>query len=70
MRVLSASWDGEEDLTKIKFSEEFKTANWIVKADVLKDLIGMLDHQYHTLIQQHFDLRDDYKFDIPHPADI
>ena len=39
MRVLSVSWDAERDITKLKFNAEFLASNWVVRADVIQDLL-------------------------------
>jgi hypothetical protein len=50
MRVLSASWDNQADITKITFNEDFKNSDWLVKLDVLSDLIISLEDKYNKII--------------------
>jgi hypothetical protein len=50
MRVLSVSWDGERDITKLKFNNEFLSSDWTVRADVLKDLIVDLTNMYESML--------------------
>jgi hypothetical protein len=50
MKVLSVSWDYRIDDTKITFSDDFIASDFIIKADVLKDCIGMLTEQYNMAI--------------------
>jgi hypothetical protein len=50
MRVLSVSWNGNSDITKVKFTEEFLEDNWIIKADILKDLIHIFQKQYDEIL--------------------
>jgi len=50
MRVLSVTWSGNQDITKIKFSDDFLSSNWTVKTDVLKDMIEELSYMYNGLL--------------------
>ena len=50
MRVLSVTWNGNQDITKIKFSDDFLSSNWTVKTDVLKDMIEELSCMYNGLL--------------------
>jgi hypothetical protein len=50
LKVLSVSWNANSDITKIKFTEEFLTVDWIVKADVLKDLAYIIENQYQSVL--------------------
>ena len=50
MKVLSVSWNGNSDITKVKFTEEFLTDNLIVKADILQDLIHIFQKQYDEIL--------------------
>jgi hypothetical protein len=51
MRVCSISWNGNSDETKVKFNDEFASADWIARADVLKDAIGMLQEEYNKALE-------------------
>lgn len=50
MKVLSVSWDGDRDITKLKFNNEFLSSDWTVRADVLKDLIVDLTNMYEGMV--------------------
>lgn len=50
MKVLSVSWDADRDVTKLKFNEHFLASDWIVRADVLKDLIHDLTVMYDGML--------------------
>lgn len=52
MQVLRASWNAKADDTKIKFTEEFKDSDLMVKLDVLSDMIGMLEEEYQTNLKK------------------
>jgi hypothetical protein len=50
MRVLSVSWDPDHDITKLKFNEHFLASDWVVRADVLQDLIYDLTVMYEGML--------------------
>ena len=50
MRVLSVSWHPDKDLTKLKFNDEFLSSDWIVRADVLKDILGEISKMYEQML--------------------
>jgi hypothetical protein len=52
MRVLSVSWSPESDVTKLKFTDEFLSSDWIVRADVLKDLVGDITRMYQQTVME------------------
>jgi len=52
MRVLSVSWNPNLDKTKLKFTEEFLTSDWIVRADVLKDLLVDINDLYNATVDE------------------
>lgn len=52
MKILSVTWDEEKDNTKIKFTNEFLTSHWVVKADVLQDIISELEDMYAELFTE------------------
>jgi len=54
MRVLSVSWNPESDVTKLKFTDEFLSSDWIVRADVLKDLVGDITQMYQETVMEEF----------------
>lgn len=52
MQILSVSWNPNSDKTKLKFTEEFLTSDWIVRADVLKDILGDINDLYNATVQE------------------
>jgi hypothetical protein len=64
MKVLKATWNGESDLTKIKFADEFKNADWVVKLDVLADLIGELESHYSEILRLDWERRKLHNFEL------
>ena len=52
MKVLSATYSESRDDTKIKFTLDFLTTDWVTKADVLRDLIGMLSTEYEAHLKE------------------
>jgi hypothetical protein len=50
MRVLSVSWHPNKDVTKLKFNDEFLSSDWIVRADVLKDILGEISEMYEQML--------------------
>jgi hypothetical protein len=63
MKVLKVSWNEYDDVTTIKFSDEFKSSNWLVKLDVLKDLINDLTSHYDLIVSLNCKNRNKYNFD-------
>ena len=51
MRVLSVSWDPERDITKLKFNAEFLSSHWVVRADVIKDLLHDIEKIYDEILE-------------------
>jgi hypothetical protein len=52
MRVLSVSWDPSSDLTKLKFNDEFLFSDWVLRADILRDLVYDLTDKYHQTLKE------------------
>lgn len=52
MQVLSVSWNPNSDKTKLKFTEEFLTSDWTVRADVLKDLLVDINDLYNATVDE------------------
>ena len=52
MRVLSVSWDPERDITKLKFNAEFLSSNWVVRADVMQDLLYDIQKMYEEILKE------------------
>jgi hypothetical protein len=49
MKALSVSFDNNGE-SSIRFSPEFTNADWLVKADALKDAAELLQWQYEQLM--------------------
>jgi hypothetical protein len=49
MRTLTAYFSVNED-TVIKYSESFIAEHWVIKADILGDLIAELQKKYESII--------------------
>ena len=49
MRTLTAYFDVNEE-TEIKYSEAFMAIHWVIKADILGDLIAELQKKYESII--------------------
>jgi len=43
----------EHDETVITYSSEFQEQDWLMKADILKDSIGILTEEYDSVLQKH-----------------
>jgi hypothetical protein len=54
MRILSVSWNPNSDETKLKFTEEFLTSDWTVRADVLKDILVEIDDLYNATVAEEY----------------
>lgn len=52
MRVLTISWDDDLDITKITYNHQFSESDWIVRADVLRDAVGMLTEKYEAIFTE------------------
>jgi hypothetical protein len=52
MRVLSVSWSPSTDLTKIKFTDEFLSSDWVVRADILRNLVYDLTAKYDQTLKE------------------
>ena len=62
MRALSVSWSAESEFTRIHFNDNFKDSDWLIKMDVLKDVIGELSYHYDNLCSMSWDERNKYNF--------
>jgi hypothetical protein len=49
MKAFSVKWL-ERDETLISYSKEFETQDWLTKADILKDAIGILTERYDSVL--------------------
>jgi hypothetical protein len=47
---MTAVWNGEE--AKIKFSNEFENAYWVLQADAIQDIIVELERRYELLMSK------------------
>jgi len=41
----------DSDETKIRYSTEFESQSWILKADILQDAIAMLEEKYDHVLK-------------------
>jgi hypothetical protein len=61
LNAFSVRWL-ESDETKIRYSTEFESQSWILKADILQDAIAMLEEKYdHVLNVEAFAWREKIK---------
>lgn len=51
MRVASITWDHRRDISKVVFADGFLMSDPIVHADVLQDLIAILEDAYETSVK-------------------
>ena len=49
MKILSVSWNPNLDETNIKLTQEFMSSDWIVRADVLKDVLIEITELYEAV---------------------
>lgn len=54
MKILSVSWSPEQDITKLKFTAEFLDSDWIVRADVIKDLLYNIEKIYKKICEEEY----------------
>ena len=47
MIKITATWDGERDITKVTFSKDYQAVYNIAKLDFLKDVIEELECEYN-----------------------
>jgi hypothetical protein len=50
MKILTVKYNEMHDNTKIKFSEDIQLCDWLLKADILKDIIIQLEAEYEILM--------------------
>ena len=43
----------ERDETVVTYSSEFQEQDWLMKADILKDAIGILTEEYDSVLQKY-----------------
>ena len=61
LRVLSVTWSGTSDITKVKFNDDFLKTDWVVKADILRDLIYIFEQQYDEILGNDMHSKDAVK---------
>ena len=49
LNAFSVRWL-ESDETKIRYTEEFESASWILKADILQDAMYELEKKYDQIL--------------------
>ena len=49
LNAFSVRWL-DSDETKIRFTTEFESESWILKADILQDAIAMLEEKYDHVL--------------------
>lgn len=52
MRIASITWNGDEDKTKIVFSDEFIASNKVVHLDVLSDILNAVEGLYIKTVEE------------------
>jgi len=62
MKVITGSWNNKTDKTKVKFTEYFAGEDWIVKLDVLSDLIKELQDHYNEILNLDWEQRKKHNF--------
>jgi len=51
MPLMFAGLSVTKQKTKIKFTDEFESQNWVLKADILKDAISDLTDKYDQILK-------------------
>ena len=52
MKTFNFYWNPKIDKTRVVYTDEFNESGWIVKADVLKDAIAILEEEYIKILKQ------------------
>ena len=50
IKALTVKWL-ERDETIINYSDDFEAQDWVLKADILKDTIAMLEKRYNYVLK-------------------
>lgn len=50
--TITARWSTNKEEATVSFSKEFKEAYWVLKADMLKDVILLLEDSYNKLLEE------------------
>lgn len=59
MKALTVKYDSYTDSTLLKFSNNMQNQDWLVKADILQELIAKLEVEYEMLMSiKDFDFRN------------
>lgn len=51
MNVCMIKWNPETDVTEIQWTADFMRADWVVRADVLKDVSFDMAKMYHEILR-------------------
>ena len=54
-KCITIYYSEARDLTKVEFTELFENADWLLKADVLKDAIHELTDAYNKTLEDRYD---------------
>lgn len=57
MKVATITWSSAKDDTKVKYSEEFLTADPLLQADILSDLNADIGPRYLEIVKKIFSER-------------
>jgi|APGre2960657404_1045060.scaffolds.fasta_scaffold34558_4 hypothetical protein len=49
MKILSVSWNPNLDKTTVKLTQDFMSSDWVVRADVLKDVLIEITELYEAV---------------------
>lgn len=49
MRLFTAYWTRQEE-GEVRWSDNFHSADWVLRADALQDVICILQGEYHKLL--------------------
>ncbi len=52
MQIATITWNPDHDETKVKFNKDFLASDWVVRADVLKDLYVFFEEAYTEVVQE------------------
>lgn len=62
MKVLTVKYNHDSDVTKIKFSDDIQYQDWLLKADILQELIAQLTIEYDMLMSiKDFNFRSEWE---------
>lgn len=52
MRVASVSYSDDVDRTRLKLSAEYRTADPLLQADIMKDLLELVTEEYAAAVRR------------------